>query len=106
MDFQHDAKHAVTTVRCALANLFVSVRADPSQPQENSRRFRLDKTLTWRLSRVICEDDIWAAAPFIPRRPSIEILPGTLSEHGARRAHPGSAPGPGRVRDVRRRPRR
>jgi hypothetical protein len=83
MDFQRDAKTAVMTVRRALANLFVSVRADPSQPQDVARRFRLDKTLTWRLSRVICEEDIWTAAPFIPRRPSIEILVTTLGEHGA-----------------------
>lgn len=71
------------SMRRALADLFVAVRADPAQPQEISRRFGLDKTLTWRLSRVVCEDDAWAAAPFIPRKPSLEILANTMTGHGA-----------------------
>ncbi|MFN7020908.1 MAG: hypothetical protein ACK4WH_06225 [Phycisphaerales bacterium] len=60
-----------------------SVDADPDQPQEISRRFGLDKTLTWRIARVVRAKDPWEAVPHIPRRPSIGIFTRAMARHGA-----------------------
>lgn len=81
--FTEDTQRAVHGLRRALAEMLTSVDADPDQPQEISRRFGLDKTLTWRITRVIRAEDPWEAVPHIPRRPSIGILVRAMTKHGA-----------------------
>lgn len=85
--FVEEAKAVVGAVRRALADALVAVNGDPAQPQEISRRFGLDKTLTWKIARVIREDDPWEAVAHIPRRPSIRILIGALAKHGLGKEH-------------------
>lgn len=60
-----------------------SVSANPDEPQEISRRFDLDKTLTWRISRVVRAEDAWEAVQHIPRRPSVRLLVKAMEKHGA-----------------------
>lgn len=81
--FLDDGKLAVHGLRRAFANAISSVGATPDEPQELSRRFGLDKTLTWRITRVIREEDAWEAVQHIPRRPSIQIFASALIKHGA-----------------------
>lgn len=81
--FVDHAQSAVHGLRRSLAELLAGVGADPDQPQEISRRFGLDKTLTWRISRVVREEDAWEAVQHIPRRPSFRILLAALSAKGA-----------------------
>lgn len=81
--FPADGKTAVQSVRRALADILASVGGDPTQPQELSRRFGLDKTLTWRIARVVREENAWEAVPHIPRKPSVKIFVRTMAKHGA-----------------------
>lgn len=81
--FHEEGTAAVHRLRRALASALASVGADASEPQELSRRFKLDKTLTWRLSRVIREEDAWEAVIHIPGRPSIRTLIQRLESDGA-----------------------
>ncbi len=81
--FAEDGRLAVNGLRQALADVLFSVGADPGEPQELSRKFGLDKTLTWKISRVVREDDAWEAVQHIPRRPSIEIFTRAMTKHGA-----------------------
>lgn len=81
--FVQDAQVVVQGVRRALTDLLASVDADPRHPQDMSRRFGLDKTLTWKISRVIREPDPWDAVGHIPRRPSIQLIATALERHGA-----------------------
>jgi hypothetical protein len=81
--FLDDGKSAVHGLRRALAAVLESVGADPDQPQDISRRFDLDKTLTWRISRVVREEDAWEAVQHIPRRPSFGLLLKAMERHGA-----------------------
>lgn len=82
-NFLAEGTAAVHGLRRALAELLASVDADPSEPQEVSRRFKLDKTLTWRISRMIREEDAWEAVGHIPGRPSIRSLVQKLESSGA-----------------------
>lgn len=80
--FLDGGKSAVQALRRAFADVLVSVGADASRPQEVSRRFGLDKTLTWRIARVIREEDAWEAVAHIPRRPSVRIFVTRMAKHG------------------------
>ncbi len=81
--FADEGTAAVHRLRRALAELLRSVGADPSVPQDLARRFKLDKTLTWRISRVIREEDAWKAVAHIPGRPSVKALVQRLESSGA-----------------------
>jgi len=78
---------AVNALRSSLAALISEVRGDPAQPQEIARRFGLDKTLTWKISRVICDDDALAGAVHMPGRASVRALVDAMSREGAPEAH-------------------
>ncbi len=81
--FADDGKCAVHGMRRALAEVLTSVGADADQPQEISRQFGIDKTLAWRISRVVREEDVWEAVQHIPRRPSIRLFVDAMARHGA-----------------------
>ncbi len=81
--FIEDAKSVLQDVRSSLAALVESVGANATQPQEISRRFGLDKTLTWKIARVICDDDTLAAAAHLPGRASVRNLVEALEKNGA-----------------------
>jgi hypothetical protein len=81
--FIEDAKAALQDVRSSLAALVDSVGANATQPQEISRRFGLDKTLTWKIARVICDDDTLAAAEHLPGKASVRNLVETMERNGA-----------------------
>jgi hypothetical protein len=75
----------VQSLRRAFADVLVSVGADPEHPQDVSRRFGLVKTLSWRIARVIREEDAWEAVAHIPRRPSVRIFIDKMAKHGVPR---------------------
>jgi hypothetical protein len=93
LSFVEDATTVLKEVRTALALLVNSVGADPAQPQEMSRRFSLDKTLTWMITRVLCEDDALTAAAHVPGRARVRTFVDALERAGA---------APARVEGVRR----
>lgn len=78
-----EAKVVLQEVRTSLATLVGSVGANPMQPQEIARRFGLDKTLTWKIARVICDDDTLAAAVHVPGRASVKNFVDVLARKGA-----------------------
>ena len=82
-DFHEQGMVVVQTVRSALSGLLASVAADPSQPQEIARRFGVDKSLSWKISRVIREDNVWAAAPHIPGKSGFRIFLDQIRKAGA-----------------------
>lgn len=66
LSFESDCTSAVDELRAALVELYGSVGMDPAVPQEMARRFSLNKTLTWHLSRLIAEDRCLPAMQHIP----------------------------------------
>lgn len=81
--FAREARDVLGGVRRALAELVGSVGADPTQPQEISRKYGLDKTLSWKITRVICEDDALEAVRLMPGRPGLRIFIDALERSGA-----------------------
>lgn len=75
---------AVHSLRRALAGVTASVGADMGQPQDISRRFGLDKTLAWRISRAVREEDAWQALEHLPSRSGISIFAAAMTKAGAK----------------------
>lgn len=78
-----DGQLTVHVLRRALAGVAASVGGDLSQPQDISRRFGLDKTLAWRISRAVREEDAWQALEHLPSRAGISIFAGAMTKAGA-----------------------
>jgi hypothetical protein len=60
-----------------------SVRADVTRPQDMSRRYGLNKNLTWKISKILGDDSLETIARHLPGRPGFVILLRTLKGHGA-----------------------
>jgi hypothetical protein len=78
-----DGQVSVHVLRRALAGLAASVGGDLRKPQEISRRFGVDKTLAWRISRAVREENAWQALTHLPSRSGISIFAGAMSQAGA-----------------------
>ena len=89
-DFINDAKSVFHELRTSLAALVDSVGADAAMPQEMSRRFRLDKTLTWKITRIVCGDDTLSAATHMPGRAALALFVEALEGAGAPAERPPS----------------
>jgi hypothetical protein len=81
--FIEDAKGVLQYVRSSLNALVQAAGADPSQPQEMARRFSLDKTLTWKIARIVGSEDTWSAASHIPGRAGLRTFIDALERAGA-----------------------
>lgn len=79
LSFESDCAGVVAELREALVEVYGSIGMDPGVPQEMARRFRLNKTLTWHLSRMLAEPDCLPAMPHIPGMLAMEkVLNATL----------------------------
>ena len=82
-NFATHVKTVAYALREALADLVASAGADPTQPQEMARRFDLNKNLTWKISRIICETDPMSTIPLLPGKSGMGILVRSLKAAGA-----------------------
>ncbi len=81
--FEAHANLAFARVRSAFADLLTSVDADPTKPQDVARQFRLNKNLTWKISKIICEADPGSVAPYVPGKAGLNIFLNSLTKAGA-----------------------
>ncbi len=70
-------------LRRALTELVMSAGGDATQPQELARQFGLDKSLAWKISKVVTESDPAVAAPLLPRASGLSIFIRSLRKAGA-----------------------
>ncbi len=78
-----ECEAAIGELRAALIELYDSVGADPASPQDVARRFKLNKTLTWNIARLLQSTDGIGAVPHVPGIGSIEKIVGATESHGA-----------------------
>ncbi|MCS7034928.1 MAG: hypothetical protein NZ561_13195 [Phycisphaerae bacterium] len=74
---------SVHRVRGSLTDLIASVGGDPRKPQDVSRRFGVDKSLAWKISRIIKSPDPGAALPHVPGEAALDIFLQAMQRAGA-----------------------
>lgn len=80
---ERDCERALQSIRRSLIELYAAVGVDPSTPQHVSRRFGLNKNLTWKLSKIINSDDPFAVIPHLPGSTGIDIAMQAMRRAGA-----------------------
>ncbi|MFO0874369.1 MAG: hypothetical protein U0575_10395 [Phycisphaerales bacterium] len=81
--FAGHCRDAALGLRSALLELYHAAGADPARPQEVSRRFKLNKNLTWKIARLLQSDDAFDAAPLIPGANGLRIVLEAMRAAGA-----------------------
>src|SRR5712675_2354155 len=83
ISFQEDLTAAFQEVRTALAELLATAGADQGSLNDVSRRLGLNRSLAWKIGRVLGEDDIYTAIQHLPGEEGIEILSAAMERVGA-----------------------
>jgi hypothetical protein len=73
-DFSRDIRQVATQLRTSLSSLITSVGLDPQDPQALTRRWGVNKTLSWKITKVIQTDDAFLALQQVPGREGMDIL--------------------------------
>ena len=81
--FQEDLAETVLQMRGALTDVLASVGADPRKPQVMSRQLGLDKTLSWKIGRLVTEADPAASLEHLPGASGMRILLAAVTAAGA-----------------------
>ena len=81
--FEAEARATAQRVRRAVADALASVQADPTRPQSVGHLLGLDKSLAWKVARVVGDEDALAAVARIPARAGQRILSDALRAAGA-----------------------
>lgn len=69
-----DLAAAVHALRGAITEMLSEVGADVSRPQEVSRKLLLDKSLSWKLSRIVGAIEVHEALQHLPGDAAVQIL--------------------------------
>jgi hypothetical protein len=81
--FEQHVTKVMGRLRAALAEIFQAVGADATRPQNVARDFGLNKNLTWKMSKIICEADPASIVSYLPGRAGLKILLDTFKKRGA-----------------------
>lgn len=72
--FKNHVITAMQDLRAAIIDALASTGADTSYPQEMARQLGLDKSLAWKVSRVVREPNMAGAVTHVPGRSGLKIL--------------------------------
>lgn len=81
--FEHDLRAAMTHIGAAFAELLQAIGADASRPQEVSRRFGINRNLSWKLSKMVFAEEPSSVVGHLPGSNGLRILLDTCRRHGA-----------------------
>ncbi len=73
-EFIHELKQAATQVRASLSSLMTTSGMSPQDPQVLMRKWGVNKTLSWKISKVVQTDDAFLALQQVPGREGIDVL--------------------------------
>jgi hypothetical protein len=83
---QDELNTAIHSLRGALLELVTGAGGDPGKPQVVSRKFGIDKSLAWKVSRVISASEPDLAIAHMPGEAGMDIFLDTLQKSGAKAA--------------------
>ena len=86
-----ESRSALQSVRSSLIELYDALGANPQTPQVVARSFKINRNLTWKLSRVMEAPDPFAALNHLPGQRSFELAMGAFQRAGAPARVVGSA---------------
>lgn len=81
--FDAHLRDVARRVRRALSEVLSAIGADPTRPQSVARQLGLDKNLAWKTSKIVSDDDLFAAIPKLPGRSGQKILIKSFQNAGA-----------------------
>lgn len=81
--FESDCRERLDALRASLIHLYAGMGLDPENPQDISRAFSLNKTLTWKLSKVINTSDTLTGVAHVPGAGAMRIFLDALDQRGA-----------------------
>ncbi len=70
--FETDCDQAIGRLKAAFIDLYDSIGADPEKPQDVSRNYKLNKTLTWKIARLVQSHGGMEAVSHVPGVSDIE----------------------------------
>ncbi len=73
-DFSRDLKAVASQIRSSLSSLMSSAGMDPQDPSVLNKRWGLNKTLSWKIAKVIQTDDAFLALQQLPGGEGMDIL--------------------------------
>lgn len=82
-DFEKTCVTRVGQLRTAFIELYDSIGADPTSPQDVARKLRVNKTLAWNVARLLQAADELAAVAHVPGASSLEKVIQATVKHGA-----------------------
>jgi hypothetical protein len=81
--FIEETRQALQNVRRALIELYDAIGVNPETPQDVSRRFGINRNLTWKISRVINASDPFATLNHLPGDQGMELAVRAFEKAGA-----------------------
>lgn len=81
--FEDEFDHAFQGVRGALTTLLASVQADATKPQDIARRFKINKNLSWKISKVVQVTDPHAVVTNLPKAAGMKTVLDAFERGGA-----------------------
>lgn len=81
--FEQHVPEVVRRIRSTIAESLLHVGADATRPQSVSRSLGLDKNLSWKICRLVRDENPVSAVPLIPGKAGLNILMSALAKAGA-----------------------
>jgi hypothetical protein len=81
--FDEHLRSAMASLRGALLELMAATNADPASPQDLARRFGVDKSLAWKMSKIAQEEDPVATVSHVPGNSGVRIFLTAFERAGA-----------------------
>lgn len=82
-EFEQECRERVDQLRTAFVELYDSIGADPTSPQEVARQLKVNKTLAWNVARLMQGADELTAIAHVPGPASLERVVQATVKHGA-----------------------
>lgn len=83
LPFDEQVRTAAARFCQALASVLAALGADPHKPQHISRQLKLDKSLAWKVSRIVLDPDPISAIARFPGKSGLKILVESLEKANA-----------------------
>lgn len=80
--FEGDLTDALGAVRGGVNTALRALRLSPDEPQEIARRLGISRNLTWKISKVVCSDDVFEATQHLPGEEGLDIFLNALADAG------------------------